>query len=197
MRLILLGPPGAGKGTQALRLIDRYGIVQLSTGDMLRSAVAAKTEIGLKAKDLMASGSLVPDEIVVGIISERIDQPDAKCGFILDGFPRTVPQAQALDAILKSKGIFLDAVIELRISENVLIERVTTRVAEMSARGEAVRSDDTAEVLSKRLSVYRESTEPLLTYYSERKLLITTDGMAPIDNVTSDIDRQLRQRNRA
>src|SRR3954449_5944283 len=141
MRLILLGPPGAGKGTQAQRLVQRYGIVQLSTGEMLRAAVAAGTPIGLKAKDIMASGALVPDEIVVGIISERLDQPDAKKGFILDGFPRTVPQAKALDDLLKKKHIKLDAVVELRVNESALLERVETRVAQMRARGEEVRID--------------------------------------------------------
>ena len=142
MRLILLGPPGAGKGTQAQRLLQKYGIVQLSTGEMLRSAVAAQTPVGLQAKDIMASGSLVPDEIVIGIISDRLDQPDMKNGFILDGFPRTVPQAEALDELLKKKHIKLDAVVELRVNESALLSRVETRVAEMRARGEDVRIDD-------------------------------------------------------
>src|SRR6202142_2194726 len=136
MRLILLGPPGSGKGTQAQRLVQRYGIVQLSTGEMLRAAGAAKTRVGIKAKDIMASGGLVPDEIGIGIISDRIDQPDAKNGFILDGFPRTVPQAQALDELLKKKHLKLDAVVELRVNESALLARVETRVAEMRARGE-------------------------------------------------------------
>ena len=155
MRLILLGPPGAGKGTQAQRLVQKHGIVQLSTGEMLRAAVAAQTPIGLQAKDIMASGALVPDEIVIGIISDRLDQPDMKNGFILDGFPRTVPQAAALDELLKKKHIKLDAVIELRVNESALLNRVETRVAEMRARGEEVRIDDTPEVLSKRLASYR------------------------------------------
>ena len=129
MRMILLGPPGSGKGTQAQRLVQRYGIVQLSTGEMLRAAVAAGTPVGLKAKDIMASGGLVPDDVVVGIISDRIDQPDAKNGFILDGFPRTVPQAEALDALLKQKHMKLDAVIELRVNESALLQRVETRAA--------------------------------------------------------------------
>ncbi|MBC7578574.1 MAG: adenylate kinase, partial [Tardiphaga sp.] len=139
MRLILLGPPGAGKGTQAHRLVERHHIVQLSTGDMLRAAVAAETEVGLKAKDIMASGGLVPDEIVIGIISDRIELPDAANGFILDGFPRTVPQAEALDSLLKSKGLKLDAAVELRVNESALLNRVEARVAQMTARGETVR----------------------------------------------------------
>jgi len=191
MRLILLGPPGAGKGTQAQRLVARHGIVQLSTGDMLRAAVAAETEIGLKAKDIMAAGGLVPDEVVIGIISDRIEQPDAANGFILDGFPRTVPQAEALDVLLKSKGLNLDAAVELRVNESALLERVETRVAEMMARGEAVRADDTPEVLSKRLAAYRASTEPLIDYYSEKRKLITINGMMSIDEVTLEIDRVL------
>ena len=191
MRIILLGPPGSGKGTQAQRLIHRYGIVQLSTGEMLRAAVAAQTPIGLKAKDIMAGGGLVPDEIVVGIISDRLDQPDAAKGFILDGFPRTVPQAEALDDLLKKKRLKLDAVIELRVNESALLQRVETRVAEMRARGEEVRVDDTAEVLIKRLASYRASTEPLIHYYSERRKLLTVDGMMTIEHVTHEIDRIL------
>jgi adenylate kinase len=191
MRLILLGPPGAGKGTQAQRLIHRYGIVQLSTGEMLRAAVAAQTPVGLKAKDIMANGGLVPDEMVIGIISDRIDQPDAAAGFILDGFPRTVPQAEALDDLLKRKHIRLDAVIELRVNESALLQRVETRVAEMRARGEEVRIDDTPEVLSKRLASYRSLTEPLIHYYSERRKLLTVDGMMTIEHVTREINRIL------
>jgi adenylate kinase len=191
MRLILLGPPGAGKGTQAQRLVQRYGIVPLSTGEMLRAAVAAGTPIGLKIQDIMASGALVPDEIVIGIISDRLDQPDARKGFILDGFPRTVPQAQALDDLLKKKHIRLDAVVELRVNESALLQRVETRVAEMRARGEEVRIDDTPEVLSKRLASYRSLTEPLIHYYSERRKLLTVDGMMTIEHVTREINRIL------
>jgi adenylate kinase len=191
MRLILLGPPGAGKGTQAQRLVQKYHIVQLSTGEMLRAAVAAQTPVGLQAKDIMASGSLVPDEIVIGIISDRLDQPDMKNGFILDGFPRTVPQAAALDELLKRKHIRLDAVIELRVNESALLDRVETRVAEMRARGEEVRIDDTPEVLSKRLASYRSMTEPLIHYYSERRKLATVDGMMTIEQVTREINRIL------
>ena len=191
MRLILLGPPGAGKGTQAQRLIHKYNIVQLSTGEMLRAAVAAQTPIGLQAKDLMAGGGLVPDEIVIGIISDRLDQPDMKNGFILDGFPRTVPQAEALDDLLRKKHIKLDAVVELRVNESALLSRVETRVAEMRARGEEVRVDDTPEVLSKRLASYRTLTEPLIHYYSERRKLLTVDGMMTIEHVTREIGRIL------
>jgi adenylate kinase len=191
MRLILLGPPGAGKGTQAQRLVHKYRIIQLSTGEMLRAAVAAQTPIGLQAKDIMASGSLVPDEIVIGIISDRLDQPDMKNGFILDGFPRTVPQAEALDELLKKKHIKLDAVVELRVNESALLNRVETRVAEMRARGEEVRIDDTPEVLSKRLASYRSLTEPLIHYYSERRKLLTVDGMMTIEHVTREINRIL------
>ncbi len=191
MRLILLGPPGAGKGTQAQRLVQKYGLVQLSTGDMLRAAVAAETPIGLKAKDIMASGGLVPDEVVVGIIADRIEQPDAKNGFILDGFPRTVPQAEALDRLLKEKRLNLDAVIELRVNESALLRRVETRVAQMRERGENVRADDTPEVLSKRLASYRSQTEPLVHYYADSRKLATIDGMMPIEEVTAEIGRVL------
>src|SRR5438270_4805355 len=191
MRLILLGPPGAGKGTQAQRLLQRYGIVQLSTGEMLRAAVAAGTPVGLKAKEIMAGGGLVPDDVVVGIISDRIDQPDARNGFILDGFPRTVPQAEALDDLLKHKHLKLDAVIEIRVNESALLNRVETRVAQMRERGEELRVDDTPEVLTRRLASYRSQTEPLIHYYSERRKLSTIDGMMAIDEVTRAIHRQL------
>lgn len=191
MRIILLGPPGSGKGTQAQLLVQRYGIVQLSTGEMLRAAVAAGTPVGLKAKEIMAGGGLVPDEVVVGIISDRIDQADAKNGFILDGFPRTVPQAEALDDLLRHKHLKLDAVIELRVNESALLSRVETRVAQMRERGEEVRVDDTPEVLTKRLASYRSQTEPLIHYYSERRKLSTIDGMMAIDEVTRAIHRQL------
>jgi adenylate kinase len=191
MRLILLGPPGSGKGTQALRLVAKHGIVQLSTGEMLRAAVAAETPIGLQAKDIMANGGLVPDEVVVGIISDRIEQPDAKKGFILDGFPRTVPQAEALDELLKKKHLKLDAVVELRVNESALLERVEKRAEETRARGEEVRVDDTPEVLTKRLAQYRSMTEPLIHYYSERRKLATVDGMMTIEQVTREINRIL------
>jgi adenylate kinase len=171
--------------------VQRYGIVQLSTGEMLRAAVAAGTPVGLKAKEIMANGGLVPDDVVVGIISDRIDQPDARNGFILDGFPRTVPQAEALDELLRHKHLKLDAVIELRVNESALLDRVETRVAQMLARGEEVRADDTPEVLTRRLASYRNQTEPLIHYYSERRKLLTVDGMMTIDEVTRAIHRIL------
>ena len=187
MRLILLGPPGAGKGTQAQRLVDKHGIVQLSTGDMLRAAVAAGTPVGLKAKDIMARGELVPDEVVVAIIADRIEQPDARKGFILDGFPRTVPQAQALSRLLAEKGLKLDAVIELKVDDAILLERIERRVAQMRARGETVRPDDNPESLKKRLAAYHAQTAPLSAHYRKARLLKVTDGMAAIDTVTAAI----------
>lgn len=191
MKLILLGPPGAGKGTQAARLVKKYGIPQLSTGDMLRAAVAAETPIGLKAKDVMARGELVSDEIVVGIIADRISQPDAKNGFILDGFPRTVAQAKALDQLLASKGMELDGVIELKVDENALLERIEKRVRETVANGGAVRSDDNAESLTKRLEAYRAQTAPLVHYYAGTGQLTTVDGMQPVETVAGAIDKAL------
>ena len=191
MRLILLGPPGAGKGTQAQRLVQKHGIVQLSTGDMLRAAAAAKTPIGLKAKTLMDRGDLVPDDIVVGIIADRIELPDAKNGFVLDGFPRTVPQAQALDKLLAERGLKLDGVIELKVDERILLERINTRVAQMLARGEKPRSDDNAEAMKTRLDAYRAQTAPLADYYRGKGALKSVDGMAPIDAVTSAINGAL------
>ena len=191
MRLILLGPPGAGKGTQALRLVAKYGLVQLSTGDMLRAAVKAATPIGRKVKDIMERGGLCPDDIVVSIVAERIEQPDARKGFILDGFPRTVPQAKALDRMLKERGIKLDAVIELRVDEDALLKRIENRIAEMKARGEPLRSDDNPEVLRQRLAAYRQQTAPLVAYYRKKNMLRTVNGMAPIADVAAAIDKAL------
>src|ERR1700757_1784765 len=158
---------------------------------MLGAAVAARTPVGIKAQDIMPSGGLVPDEIVIGIISDRLDQPDAAKGFILDGFPRTVPQAAALDELLKKKHMKLDAVVELRVNESALLQRVENRAAEMRARGEEVRIDDTPEVLTNRLGSFRSPTEPLLHYYSERRKLLTVDGMMTIEHVTREINRIL------
>lgn len=192
MRLILLGPPGAGKGTQAQRLIAKHGIVQLSTGDMLRAAVAAGSEIGQRAKSIMDAGQLVPDEVVVAIIADRIGQPDAKRGFVLDGFPRTVAQAEALEQLLAERGLSLDGVIELKVDEGILLKRIENRVAEMTARGEPLRKDDNPEVLKDRLAAYRAQTAPLADYYAHKGMLKTVDGMAPVDAVTVAIDRILR-----
>jgi adenylate kinase len=191
MRLILLGPPGAGKGTQAQRLVAKYGIVQLSTGDMLRAAVKAATLLGKQVQDIMARGALCPDDIVVGIVEQRIEQPDAHKGFILDGFPRTVPQAEALDRMLQKHGLALDAVIELRVDEAALLRRIETRVTEMRARGEPLRDDDKPEVLHRRLSAYREQTAPLIAYYQQHGMLHTVDGMAPIPDVAAAIEQAL------
>jgi adenylate kinase len=189
MRLILLGPPGAGKGTQASNLVEKYGIVQLSTGDMLRAATAAGTSVGLHAEEIMARGELVPDDIVVEIVADRIAQPDAHNGFILDGFPRTVPQAEALDRMLHHKALDLDAVIELKVDESILLERIKKRVADMTARGEALRADDNAETLHKRLEAYRMQTAPLIAFYGGKGILQTVDGMAGIADVGKAIEQ--------
>jgi adenylate kinase len=191
MKLILLGPPGAGKGTQAQRLVKKHGIVQLSTGDMLRAAVAAGTPIGRRAKDIMARGELVPDDVVVAIVADRIDQPDARKGFILDGFPRTVPQAVALDRMLSAKGMKLDWVIELKVDANILHDRIANRVAETKARGEALRPDDNPDVLRRRIEAYRDQTAPLVDYYRSQGVLGSVNGMAPIAQVADTIDRLL------
>ena len=187
MRLILLGPPGAGKGTQAQRLLAKHRIVQLSTGDMLRAAVAAGTPVGLRAKSTMERGELVPDDVVVAIIVDRIGKSDARRGFVLDGFPRTVPQAEALDRLLAERGLKLDAVMELKVDEGILLQRIEKRAAEMTARGEKIRSDDNPEVLRERLSAYRKQTAPLVDYYASKGMLKSVDGMAAIDDVTAAI----------
>ena len=188
VKLILLGPPGAGKGTQAKRLEDKYGFVQLSTGDMLRAAVAAGTEVGKIAEAIMARGELVPNEVVVGIISDRIEQPDVAKGYILDGFPRNVAQAEALDAMLKGKGTELDAVVELEVDDSILLSRIETRAAETAG---GARADDNAEALAKRLTVYHEQTAPLIAYYKARGKLKTVDGMKDMDEVTRQIEAAL------
>lgn len=192
MRLILLGPPGAGKGTQAQRLVERHTIPQLSTGDMLRAAVAAKTPIGMKAKDVMDSGGLVSDDIVVGIIKDRIAEPDAKSGFILDGFPRTVAQAEALDGMLKSEGLKLDAVIELVVDQNALVHRIVKRAEEAKAAGQPVRKDDDPEVFKTRLEAYNRDTAVVAPYYEKAGKLTKIDGMQPMDQVSSAISGVLR-----
>jgi adenylate kinase len=193
MRLILLGPPGAGKGTQAQRLVAKHGLVQLSTGDMLREAVKAGTPVGLRAKEVMERGELVPDDLVVAIVADRIQRPDAHNGFILDGFPRTVPQAHALDRMLKEKNLDLDAVIELKVDEEALLERIEKRIAETKARGEPLRSDDNPETLRRRLLAYRDQTAPLVTYYQLQSVLRSVDGMASILAVSEAIDRLLKR----
>jgi len=191
MRLILLGPPGCGKGTQAQRLVGKHGIVQLSTGEMLRAAVKADTPVGRKAKDIITRGDLVPDDVVVAIISERLDQPDARRGFILDGFPRTLGQAEALDRILAAKGLRLDGAIELKVDEQALVQRLESRIAEMAACGEPLRADDNPETMKTRLANYRAQTAPLIDYYRKKGLLKSVDGMAPVPEVTKAIDRAL------
>jgi adenylate kinase len=193
MRLILLGPPGAGKGTQAQRLVRKIGIPQLSTGDMLRAAVAAGTPIGLKAKAVMDSGALVSDDIVIGIINDRISEPDAKNGFILDGFPRTLAQARELEAMLAEKGLRLEAAIELTVDAARLVDRIVNRAAEAKAAGLPVRKDDDPEVFKSRLEAYERDTAAVTPFYHERGLLHEVDGMAPIDKVAADIDAVLAQ----
>src|SRR5437764_925543 len=188
MRLILLGPPGAGKGTQAQRLVAKHGIVQLSTGDMLRAAVAAGTPVGLQVKDIMERGDLCPDDIVVSIIADRIQQPDAKNGFVLDGFPRTVAQAEALERMLHEKRLDLDGVVELKVDEGQLLRRIESRIKQSLARGEPLRKDDDPEVLKARLDAYRRQTAPLIDHYREKNLLRVVDGMAPMDEVTAAIN---------
>ncbi len=173
MRMVFIGPPGAGKGTQAERLVKTYQMAHLSTGDMLRAARDAKTEVGLKADKFMSSGALVPDEIIVAIIAERLVKPDCRQGYLLDGFPRTIAQAEALDAMLAEKGTPLHVVLELRVPEEELFRR-------LAGRG---RADDTPEVIRQRLVAYRKQTEPLLEYYGRRGLLKTIDGLGTVDEI--------------
>jgi adenylate kinase len=191
MNLILLGPPGAGKGTQAEALAKRRGLVQLSTGDMLRAAVKAGTEIGKQAETIMKSGGLVPDEVVIGIIADRIEAPDCQNGFILDGFPRTLKQAAALDSLLASKGKKLDAVVELKVDDGALLARIENRARETVAAGGTVRADDNAEALKTRLMAYYRETSPLIGYYFALGKLKTIDGMAPIPDVAKKLDEIL------
>lgn len=188
MIVVLLGPPGAGKGTQADHIVEKYGVPQLSTGDMLRAAVAAGTPIGKKAKAVMDAGKLVSDEIVGAIVEERIEDDDCAGGFLLDGFPRTLVQAQMLDAMLEKKGRELDVVIELRVDEAELIERLRTRIAQTRARGEERRKDDNEATFKKRLKVYRDETAPLIPYYEKQGKLRTVDGRRPVAAVSADLD---------
>ncbi|MCP8939001.1 adenylate kinase [Alsobacter sp. SYSU M60028] len=191
MRLILLGPPGAGKGTQAVRLVEKHGIPQLSTGDMLRAAVAAGTPVGLQAKAVMESGGLVPDEVVIGIVADRIEEADARKGFILDGFPRTVAQAEALDRMLAAKGLKLDAVLELVVDQDALVHRIVRRAEEARAAGQPVRKDDDPEVFKTRLAAYNRDTAVVGPYYEKTGRLKTIDGMQPIDSVSEAMNRAL------
>lgn len=191
MRLIFLGPPGAGKGTQATRIVAKHGIPQLSTGDMLRAAVAAGTPVGLKAKAVMDAGGLVSDEIVIGIVADRIEEADAKKGFILDGFPRTLAQAEALDSMLAGKGLKLDAVLELRVDQSKLVDRIVRRAEEAKAAGQPVRKDDDPEVFKTRLEAYNRDTAIVAPYYEKRGQLTPIDGMQPIEQVASAIDKAL------
>ena len=191
MILILLGPPGAGKGTQAAGIIDKHGIPQLSTGDMLRAAVAAQTPVGKKAQAIMDSGNLVSDEIVAAIVEERIEEEDCEKGFLLDGFPRTVAQAEMLDAMLVKKERALDAVIELRVDESALLDRLRNRIAETAAKGENVRKDDNEETFKHRLSVYREQTAPLIPYYENQGKLAVLDGMGSVEAISAEIDAEI------
>jgi adenylate kinase len=191
MRLIFLGPPGAGKGTQAARIVAKHGIPQLSTGDMLRAAVAAGTPIGVKAKAVMDAGGLVSDEIVIGIVADRIEEADAKKGFILDGFPRTLAQAEALDAMLASKGLKLDTVLELKVDQSKLVDRIVKRAEEAKAAGQPVRKDDDPEVFKTRLEAYNRDTAVVSPYYAKRGQVIEIDGMQPIDSVTAAIEKAL------
>lgn len=191
MRLILLGPPGAGKGTQALRIVDKHGVPQLSTGDMLRTAVKNGTEVGKRAKAVMDAGELVSDAIVNAIVAERIDQPDCAGGFILDGYPRTLPQADAVEAMLSERGQKLDAVVELVVDDKALVGRIVKRAKDAEAAGQPVRKDDNPEVFEERLREYYKKTAPLIGYYYAKGRLHSVDGMADIDAVTDQIDAVL------
>jgi adenylate kinase len=189
MRLILLGPPGAGKGTQAARLVQKLGIPQLSTGDMLRAAIASGVQIGQKVSAIMARGELVPDEIVVQIIADRILKSDAQKGFILDGFPRTTAQAEVLDTMLHDKHLTLDAVVQLKVDDKVLVERIVKRAEDAAARGEPIRPDDNPDVFKTRLEAYSNLTMPLVGYYNKTGKLRVVDGMMSIDEVSAEIEK--------
>ena len=191
MRLVFLGPPGAGKGTQSELLKRRLGVPQLSTGDMLRGAVRAASPVGLKAKAIMDAGQLVSDDVVIGIVAERIEEADAGQGFILDGFPRTVAQAEALEELLAERALRLDGVLELEVNEAALVSRIEKRVEETRAAGGVVRADDQPETLKARLDAYKVQTSPVSTYYDQRGLLYRVNGMLPIDTVTGSIEEQL------
>ncbi len=213
MNIILLGPPGAGKGTQAQRIVRKHGLIQLSTGDMRRAVVAAGSDLGKEAKRVMDAGQLMPDELMVRMISERIDQPDCRGGFILDGFPRTIPQAEALDRMLAEKGLRLDSVIEMKVDEEALVQRITGRytcvkcgagyhdsfqrpkvdgVCDHCGGSEITRrADDNEETVRTRLEAYRAQTEPILPYYREKGILRSVDGMASIDDVADEIETTL------
>lgn len=191
MRLVLLGPPGAGKGTQAQRLTTRHAIPQLSTGDMLRAAVAAQTPVGRQAKEIMDAGNLVSDDIVAAIVEERIEADDCAGGFLLDGFPRTLAQAEMLDAILAKKGCGVDVVVELRVDEGALVDRLRNRIKETLEKGETLRKDDNEETFKHRLQVYKDQTAPLIPYYEGQGKLKVVDGMGSIDAVSAAIEEIL------
>jgi adenylate kinase len=191
MRLIILGPPGAGKGTQAVRIAQRLGIPQLSTGDMLRAAVRAGTELGRRVEGIMSAGALVPDQVVLDIIAARLDEPDAKAGFIMDGFPRTIPQAAGLDALLAARHVTLDKVIELRVDSGALMDRIATRAKEASTRGEPVRRDDNPETLRNRLEAYANEAAPLVDYFTGKGLLQSIDGLQSIEAVEDQLTKAI------
>jgi adenylate kinase len=191
LNIVMFGPPGAGKGTQAKILQEKRGLPQLSTGDMLRAAIAAKSELGLKVEAILAKGDLVSDEIVIGIIDERLNKPDAAKGAVFDGFPRTIPQAEALDRLMATRGKQINVVIELKVDEAVLLGRAEQRVKETLAQGGTPRPDDTPETVKNRLDVYRKNTAPLVAYYAQQGKVVTVDGMAPIGDVTAAIAKAL------
>jgi len=187
MRLVLLGPPGAGKGTQATMIAKRFAVPQLSTGDMLREAVASGSALGARVKDIMERGDLVPDDVVIAVVADRMDCSDAANGFVLDGFPRTVAQAEALDRELAARGFGLEAVLELEVDEDVLLVRIKGRAEEAGNKGQPVRRDDNPDVFKTRLKAYRVQTAPVTEYYRSQGLLHIVDGLQPIDVVTDEL----------